>query len=90
MRYSAKDEYPLPRDYLCDGTHASRIVKQARVVYDHEVTPGHHVTLTAGLTVQVCADPCCAHVLATCDHLRNTWDDTGRVLSCDFCGADGT
>lgn len=78
--------YPFPREYECDGTHASRNGHVVDVSW--EKVPG--LRLTCSMTMEVCADPCCARLFATCDHNRCTWDLTGQVLSCDFCGIDGT
>lgn len=42
------------------------------------------------LEVEICNDPTCAKVFATCVHEKNSWSHEGRLLTCDFCGIDGT
>lgn len=32
----------------------------------------------------------CFHLEAYCTHRKNSWDDDGTTLTCDFCGVDGT
>lgn len=32
----------------------------------------------------------CSRLEAYCMHTRNSWDDGGTELTCDFCGVDGT
>ena len=40
------------------------------------------------VTLSICLT--CHHIEAYCNHLRNTWDTKGQVLTCDLCGIDGT
>lgn len=56
------------------------------------------------LEVEICLDPKCAKVIAKCTHLEITsskgltvetksicaWNEDGTVLTCTFCGVDGT
>lgn len=85
MSYSSKD-YPLPRRYVCEGSHASRTVRAVTAFWNH--TPV--LRLLCSVTVEICADPCCAQMFAVCQHDRMSWDETQQVLTCDFCGKDGT
>lgn len=69
-----KDEYPGDRPYECDGSHQATFVREID-----------------GVEIYICADPCCAKLIkAICTHVQNSWNPEGTVLSCDFCGADGT
>ena len=79
--------YPLPREYVCDGSHAKSISRREGT-----------------LVIEICKDPLCAAVRATCEHAEafyeprtrkrflrftHTWYQ-GKVLACDYCGKDVT
>lgn len=32
----------------------------------------------------------CFHLEAYCMHVKNSWNEDGTELTCDFCGVDGT
>lgn len=32
----------------------------------------------------------CSRLEAYCMHTKNSWDEDGTTLTCDFCGVDGT
>lgn len=74
-----RNEYPGERPYVCEGQHASNVMKN--------VGP---------LEVYICADPCCARVIARCTHQDEsaksicTWNEEQTILSCTFCGVDAT
>ena len=32
----------------------------------------------------------CKYIRASCMHLSNSWNEDGSILTCNFCGIDGT
>lgn len=75
-----RDEYPGPREYVCDGTHSTANV--------HNIVDE---SKNASLQICICADPTCARVTSTlCNHVKCEWNESGTVLLCTFCGIDGT
>lgn len=75
-------EYPFPRPYTCDGkAHASRLVK---------VLEGDLELRGCTVMIEVCADPTCAKLFASCGHEECTWNKEATLLTCNFCGVDGT
>jgi hypothetical protein len=63
-----------------------------------------HVKYEGPLWIEICLDPKCAKVFATCEHQVvvegldpmaptkpiNKWNEDGSVLTCQYCGADVT
>ena len=45
------------------------------------------VTLT-NVTLEICQT--CHFIEAHCNHIKSTWNVEGTILTCDFCGIDGT
>lgn len=40
------------------------------------------------VTLEICQ--ICHYIQAHCEHRKNSWDSSGKTLTCDFCGIDGT
>ncbi len=66
--------------------------------------PQRHVKSEGPLWIEICLDPKCAKVMATCEHQIyvegedklaptkpiNTWNADGTILTCQYCGKDVT
>lgn len=40
--------------------------------------------------LEICDNPQCAKMFAYCEHVNNTWNEQGDMLTCDLCGMDVT
>lgn len=93
------NEFPAElRTYACDGSHG--------LTHTRELTFFDADDTQVELSVEYCADECCARIVRTvCQHASNSWrytpdyqppgpddlDGEGTsALLCDFCGKDGT
>jgi hypothetical protein len=98
MSYSPA-EFPAElRTYKCDGSHG--------LTHTRELTFSDADETQVELSVEFCADECCAKMVRTsCQHASNSWHYTSdykpaepgdldgegnSALLCDFCGKDGT
>jgi hypothetical protein len=49
-----------------------------------------HLVTVGKNSIYIGACDVCHHVVAQCNHDKNSWNEDGTTLTCDFCGIDGT
>lgn len=78
-----RDEYPGKRDYICDGSHASQIVKDVEEL---------EVYICADPTCARIVVAKCTHSIGIYPDNKTSckWNEDGTILSCTFCGVDAT
>ena len=58
---------------------------------DHAAHGSHGLDLVfVNENIEVWRCDACFRLEAYCTHVKNSWNEDGTELTCDFCGVDGT
>lgn len=57
---------------------------------DHKAHGSYTADILTVENVELSVCQTCHFIEAHCLHVKNSWNAEGTVLTCDFCGIDGT